>query len=180
MSPRPRGLRPPCEAIITILPCSRAFMCSFTASVVLVSPCTLTAKVMSQSCFEKSTRSEKPGPPITPACGTQISIPPNSEIVRPAKCSSEPGSVTSTAPAIAFPPFALIASAVSCAAPPSRSHTATAAPRLTSTPAIPTPIPRPAPVIIATLFSSCPAIVLAIFSVLPECLFPVFLIVVGK
>src|SRR5438552_1693056 len=137
--------RPATEAILTIAPPPRCFICGITACVPLKGPRRLTAMIRSQSALGISAIVWRV---IVPAELTRISMPPARAVISEASRLKASPSATSSAWPVAPPP---ISDATFAAASPSRSMTATRAPDLARARQLAAPMPLPPPVTSAIL-----------------------------
>src|SRR2546423_275310 len=145
-TPPSTGLRRPAtEAILTIAPPPRCFICGITACVPLKGPRRLTAMIRSQSALGIAAIVWRV---IVPAELIRISMPPARAAISEASRLNASPSATSSASPVPPPP---ISDAPFAAASPSRSMTATRAPALARARQLAAPMPLPPPVTSATL-----------------------------
>ena len=113
----PVAILPATDAMLTILPCRRGFMCTITAFVTRTMPLTFTSKIWSQSSQVNSSRSSQPRAPIIPELLTRMSMRPNSAMTESTAASTDSWLVTSIRTPSDLRPAPAIAAAVSSASP---------------------------------------------------------------
>src|SRR5207237_5877066 len=137
--------RPATEAMLTIAPPPRCFICGITACVPLMWPRRWPAWFRAQSALGMAAIGWRV---IVPAELTRMSMPPGRAAISEASRLKAPPSATSSAWPVAPPP---ISDATFSAASPSRSMTATRAPVLARARQLAAPMPLPPPVTSAIL-----------------------------